>query len=298
MRWRNLALPSLLSLLVTLLLLYLLSTVGADETTATSKNTPSPILSTPTAAIEPGAVKTIRGTEKVVRNGTAVTLPPGIPIFSDTRLIATTPRLAPAQSLTATDNITDNHMFLPIVTSNFSPLCNGDFERGDLSCWHYSHYGVEDALPVQVVPDPAGGYRALLGSLDFQCWQGVPTGSAWITQTFSVPGYGHPRLSFHYEMHTQHTIGFDSFDVYLETEGKKYQILQVGYKGPDYGCESPTHIFSNTYDIDLTNLKDYEGNPIDVDFTGKNVTLHFENWNRVYIYYNTWTYVDDVEFTW
>jgi len=300
-RWRNLALPSLLPLLVTLLLLYLLSTVGASETTATSKNIPSPILSAPTDAIEPGTVKTIWVTEEVIHNDTAVTLPPGIPIFSNTRLIVATPQLAPAQFLTATDNITDDHVFLPIVTNKYckaKPLCNGDFETGDLSCWHYSHYDVEDELPVQVVPDPADGYRALLGSPDFQCWQGVPTGRAWMTQTFTVPSYGHPQLSFRYEMHTQHTIEYDTFEVFLETQENQYQILKVGQPPPKSGCKEEPNIIAGTCAIDLTNPMDCEGNPIDADFICKHVTLRFENWNRVLIYYNTWTYVDDVEFTW
>jgi len=346
MRWRNLALPSLLPLLVTLLLLYLLSTVGADETTATSKNIPSHIFSTPIVAIEPGVVKTILVTETILHNGTeitfmhhitntgtlmddftfdvhsaqgwtvtapfsgtwksgqskgvafSVTVPPGVSTVSDTLVITVTPTLAPARYATETDKIRDGRTFIPVAMDNFKFLCNDDFETGNLSCWRYSHYGIKDELPVQVVPDPAGGYRALLGSLDFQCWQGVPTGRAWMTQTFTVPIYDHSWLSFRYEMHTQHTIDYDTFEVFLETQEDSYQILKVGQPPPKSGCKEDPNVIAGTCTIDLANPTDCKGNLIDADLTGKHVTLRFENWNRVLIYYNTWTYVDDIKFTW
>ena len=233
----------------------------------------------------------------------SITVPPGVSTVSDTLVITVTPTLAPARYATATDKIRDGRVFLPIIMKNFCraiPLCNGDFETGNLSCWSRFpyYYGAKNELPVQVVPDPSGGYWALLGSLDFQCWQGVPTGRAWMTQTFGVPSYGHPQLSFRYEMHTQHTIYYDTFEVFLETQGKRYQILKVGQPPPKSGCKEKPHTIAGTCTIDLANPTDCEGNPIDADFICKHITLRFENWNRVLIYYNTWTYVDDVAFTW
>jgi len=231
-----------------------------------------------------------------------VTVPPGLSTVSDTLVITATPQLAPAYSATTTDKIRDGRVFLPTAMNNFKFLCNGDFETGDLSCWsHFPYYyGAKDQLPVQVVSDPAPSskFRALLGSPDFQCWQGVPTGRAWMTQTFTVPIYDHSWLSFRYEMHTQHTIDYDTFEVFLETQEDSYQILKVGQSPPKSGCKEDPNVITGTYIVDLTNLKDWEGNSIDVNFKGKNVTLRFENWNRVLIYYNTWTYVDDIKFTW
>jgi hypothetical protein len=224
----------------------------------------------------------------------SVTVQPGEPVLSETVVITAVPQSAQDRYDTATDRIRDGRAFLPIVAKNFCegmPLCNGDFETGDLSCWRGG--GV---LTVSIAPGLSGYWSALLGSPNFQCWQGVPVGKAWLEQTFSVPNYGSPQLSFRYKMHTQHAIKHDTFDVYLNG----YRILRKGQTGEKTGCVKPgkEKVIAGTCTIDLANPTDCDGNPIAADFACANVTLRFENWNRDLIYYNTWTYVDDVKFTW
>jgi len=228
----------------------------------------------------------------------SVTIPQNVTIVSDTLVITAIPQLAADNRATATDGIEDGRVFLPIVMKNFcegTPLCNGDFKAGNLSCWSHSHYGVDNELPVLTVPDPSGGYRALLGYPTFYCRGAVPTGRAWMEQTFKVPNYGNPTITFTYEMHTQHTIDYDTFEVYLNG----HQILELGHPGPKSGCDEPPIVIPGMCTITLTNpTTDCNGNSISANFPCTDVTLRFENWNRRHNYYNTWTYVDDIEFTW
>lgn len=226
-----------------------------------------------------------------------VTIPLQAQVLSDTLVITATPQLAPAYLDTATDRIRDGRVFLPIVSQSFcevAPLCNGDFETGDLSCWSHSRYDGPNELPTQIGPGLSGNYSALLGDPGFYCWGGVPIGRAWMEQSFIVPNNGNPTLTFTYEIHTQHTIDYDSFEVYLNG----HRILKVGYDGIKPGCDGEPIVASDTCTIDLMDPTDCYGNPIDADFRCAQVTLRFENWNRSHNFYNTWTYVDDVEFSW
>lgn len=230
----------------------------------------------------------------------SVTIPSRAPIYSDTIVITATPVSAYAHSDTATDRIRDGRVFLPIVIHCACPpvpLCNGDFEAGDLSpSWH-----PVDEWRVTRTSCPSGGSCALLGRLDYGC-SSVPTGAAWLEQTFSTPSgppvCGHPHLSFHYEIHTREYRGKDSFEVYLYERGNRHRILKIECKGNKIGCVNKPVVISGTCDIDLVNPTDCYGKPIAADFLCTDVTLRFENWNRDDNWYNTWTYIDDVEYTW
>lgn len=230
----------------------------------------------------------------------SVTIPSRAPTYSDTIVITATPVSARAHSDTAMDRIRDGRVFLPIVircACPTVPLCNGDFEAGDLSpCWH-----PVDEWRVTRTSCPSGGSCALLGRLDYGC-SSVPTGTAWLEQTFSTPSgppvCGHPHLSFHYEIHTREHRGKDSFEVYLYERGNRHRILKIECKGNKIGCVNKPVVISGTCDIDLANPTDCYGKPIAADFLCTEVTLHFENRTSGDYWYNTWTYIDNVEYTW
>jgi len=229
----------------------------------------------------------------------SVTIPPRASIFSDTLVITAIPQCSPAHSAAAIDGIRDGRVFLPVVIycgCPVEPLQNGDFETGDLSSWRYG-----GKLPVELVSGLSGCCSAQLGHSGFGC-SSVPEGSAWLEQTFSVPSgppaCGQPRLSFRYEMHTQDRKTNDAFEVYLKSGSREYLILEVGNTGSKTGCGGDEAVISGTCTIDLVDPTDCNGNPIDADFLCTDVTLRFENSNLNHNWYNTWTLVDDVAYTW
>ncbi len=227
-----------------------------------------------------------------------VTVPPRTWIVSDSLSITASPRQAPQYADTALDRIGDGRIFLPMSAKKACEgraLCNGNLETGSLSCW--DHGG---ELPVQIASAPSGGYRALLGDpYSFGCQGGVPIGRAWLSQNFKVPSYGHPTLTFDYQMYTQHSADYDTFEVYLVADGEEYLILQVGHGGTKTGCNGDPVVISGDCTINLVQPTDCAGTPLAVDdLSCAEVTLRFENWNRSHMWYNTWTYLDNVQLTW
>jgi len=229
-----------------------------------------------------------------------VTVPPLTWIVSDTLSITASPRQAPQYADTARDRIGDGRIFLPITAKKACEgraLCNGNLETGGLSCWNHG-----GELPVQIAPAPSGGYRALLGDpYSFGCRGGVPIGRAWLSQSFKVPSYGHPILTFDYQMYTQHSADYDTFEVYLKVKGEEYLILKTGHEGVKTGCSDNPAVISGACTIDLTQPTDCDGTPLPLavdDLSCAEVTLRFENWNRSHMWYNTWTYLDNVQLTW
>ncbi len=229
----------------------------------------------------------------------SVTIPPGINLVWDTISVGARTQGATDYCAEAVDRIRDGRVFVPIIIRCDCPtesLCNGDFETGGLSpCWRYG-----GELPVTLT-SCLSGRCALLGGAHYGC-SSVPTGAAWLEQTFGTPVgppiYGHPRLSFRYEMHTREHRGQDAFRVYLYENGNKHLILDKSYVGDKIGCIADPKVFFGTCDIDLTNPTDCDGYPISGDFLCTDVTIRFENHNSGDNWYNTWTYVDNVEFTW
>lgn len=117
----------------------------------------------------------------------------------------------------------------------------------------------------------------------------VPAGSGWIEQVISVPATGAPRLTFSYRIVTYDVWRggarplWDTFDV---TVGEDL-VFRDGNEEPD--SQGVRH--------------DLGWRPGEVDLTpyrGEVVRLRFANWNRTYEaggmdFYNTWTYLDQVE---
>jgi len=177
--------------------------------------------------------------------------------------------------------------YLPIIARNYwsslPTIVNGDFEDG----WTGWKHGGELTQAITSTKHYSGSFSALLGDRGYVCQNGVPKGSAWMTQTFSVPHTDHPRLSFSYRLITQDinpylNDGFDSFDVRIDGDLVFQDAKQTGAYGcgpqgeKDYGWQ--------TFEIDLS------------AYRGEHVIIRFENRNWPDRWYNTYTYVDAVRF--
>jgi uncharacterized repeat protein (TIGR01451 family) len=174
-------------------------------------------------------------------------------------------------------------IYLPVVMrcfSNCTPLANGDFED-DWTGW--THGG---ELNQSISPDNphSGNHSALLGDPDYNCKGGVPRGSAWMEQTFSVPCTDSPKLIFWYNIFTHDKNSklsdtYDSFDV--KNDGLR--VFRDMNTTDPYGCDNLRNLGWISETIELSSYK------------GSCITLRFENWSRKDGWYNTWTYVDDVQ---
>jgi uncharacterized protein YegL len=179
-------------------------------------------------------------------------------------------------------------IYLPIITRSYpKPIINGDFENG----WIGWHHGGELTQTITSTNPHRGNFSALLGDPAYICQGGVPTGSAWITQTFYVQSTDNPRLVFWYNIVTQDinpylNDEFDSFDVRIGVESESSLEFRDARKEGVYGCAPQEE-------------EDFGWKPGEIDlsaYRGQKVTVRFENWNRADRWYNTWTFVDDVQF--
>jgi len=176
---------------------------------------------------------------------------------------------------------TPGKLYLPLILKNFDAFCNGGFETGDFACW--THGGELD----QSVQCDGGNCVALLGSPDYLCRRGVPIGEAWMSQTFSVPSCPNPTLSFEYRILSNDKLTqdqWDSFDVYIDDA----LILRDGNTEWDQAsCDRKA--WDSGWIVDFSyGLSAY---------SGQNIELSFHNVSRADHYYNTWTYVDQVDVT-
>jgi uncharacterized repeat protein (TIGR01451 family) len=172
-------------------------------------------------------------------------------------------------------------------------VANGGFETGDFTSWF--HLG-ELAQFVSTDETHEGSYSALLGDPSYDCEGGVPEGTAWMEQTFTVPASFTPTLSFWYRIHTHDHVFWtngslgDSFDVCIGATGggctDATRILRDNYDNrPDLspGCDDEQDLGWKQFSLDLTSYR------------GQTVSLRFETVNRQDGWDNTWTYVDDVK---
>ena len=176
-------------------------------------------------------------------------------------------------------------VYLPLILKDFRVLCNGGFETGDFACW--AHGGeLDQSVRCGTAYVYEGNCAALLGNPDYPCGDGVPIGTAWISQTFSVPSCPKPVLSFRYRIYSNDKLKpsgdkWDSFDVYVNTtlilrEGNRIWDMADCYRDP----------WDSTWVGVSYSLGAYKGQSIQVSF---------HNASREDRYYNTWTYVDQVD---
>ena len=199
---------------------------------------------------------------------------------------------------------------LPAVLQGYQTLQNGDFEdgagsQGNPPGWlaysggqeglQYSLVSSNPSYPVVDTAIPSGNYSMLLGSPDYPCSSGgIPLGFAAIEQTFTVPEAqdGTPlHLVFDYVIYTQDGASgpnFDRFEVYLDDGSGQALVYQDGRIDHDVDCSQWYRLPDTGWhqgSIDLLQP---------VDYRGKTITVSFQNWNRYDHYFNTLTYLDNV----
>ena len=155
-------------------------------------------------------------------------------------------------------------------------LCDGTFDD-KFECWE--HGGELE----QSVKCEGGQCYAVLGSSDYRCEGGVPMGEAWIKQSFQIsPTIAtSPTLSLRYRVFSYDLDTQDWFQVQINDD-------LVGQYGDSLGsvpsCDrEPWDSGWRTVEFDLSR---YEGQKVEVLLS---------NVNSKYEWWNTWTYVDDVQ---
>jgi len=174
-------------------------------------------------------------------------------------------------------------LYLPVVLRDYPPpvVCNGGFERG-WACW--THGGELPQVITSTNPH-SGSFSALLGDPAYQCGSGVPLGGAWMEQTVLVPSAKtSPTLSFWYNIFTHDknydlSDPYDSFDVRING----VRVFRDMNTTNPYKCDNLRNLGWRQKTINLSS------------YVGTYITIRFENWNRFDKWYNTWTYVDDVQ---
>jgi uncharacterized repeat protein (TIGR01451 family) len=176
--------------------------------------------------------------------------------------------------------------FMPIAYQDFYsvaeiPICNGDFETGDFGCW-----SEKGELHRFIQPDVVhtGRYAAELGNHRYACQDGVPKLDAWIRQSVHIPNEcPSPTLSFWYRIRSNDILvssRYDSFDVYVN----KDLILRAGNK--KWSKPACSALWDSQWRQHTWDLSQYRG---------KTIELSFGNVIRADWWYNTYTYLDDVE---
>jgi hypothetical protein len=175
---------------------------------------------------------------------------------------------------------------VPVLVRNYAPLTNGGFEAG----WAGWTHGGQLARSISMEDTHSGSYAALLGNPAYPCDGGVPLGSAWLQRTFMVPSSGVSTLRIWYRIWSEDTLAADQFDRFEIWVNGSF-AFRDGNDSGIFGCDNdPQSDGWEYYDVDVT------------DLTGTNITLRLENWNWSYDptspgydWFNTWTYVDDIQ---
>jgi tetratricopeptide (TPR) repeat protein len=162
----------------------------------------------------------------------------------------------------------------PTPTPEPPELCNGAFEN-NFECWQ--HGGELD----QSVECDGDGCFAILGNPGYECEGGVPVGEAWIKQSFQVPDTISPTLSLRYRVFSHDLDNYDFFQVSINDDlvfqdgNTEWNVSSCDGEVWDSGERS--------WELDMS------------PYIGKRIELSLRNVNGEHEWYNTWTFVDDVE---
>jgi hypothetical protein len=183
-------------------------------------------------------------------------------------------------STVATTVVEKSQVYLPIVVGRYYPLDNGGFEDG----WAGWSHGGELSQSVTTADRHSGTSAALLGNPAYPCNDGVPLGSAWAQRTISVPASGYTKLRVWYRIFSQDKFVDENYDRFqIVVNGSV--VKMDGNQTVVYGCTNPAQ--SQGWEYFDVNVAPY---------AGRNITLRLENWSAFDRWYNTWTYVDDIQF--
>jgi len=153
-------------------------------------------------------------------------------------------------------------------------LCNGTFDD-KFECWERG-----GKLESSVKCEGSQCY-AVLGSSDYKCEGKVPVEEAWIRQSFQVPQTISPTLSLRYRIFSQDVYANDSFRVQINED----VVEEFGnHMRSMPACDGePWDSEWQTFGFDLSGYR------------GQDVEVLLSNVNGKYQWWNTWTYVDDVQ---
>jgi hypothetical protein len=180
-------------------------------------------------------------------------------------------------------------------------IINGGFEEWWAS-WRRGGAAIivtdTDTAPQRdIITDTAhsGNFSARLGHPYYECKGGIPITSAWISQAIFVPSTPSPELSFWYRIFTHDKNknlddAHDSFDVrIIDSLGHDILVHRDANRSGHYSCD-------HLRDLGWREIPGTNNVTIPLgDYKGSYITIRFENWNRSHKWYNTWTYVDDVQ---
>lgn len=203
---------------------------------------------------------------------------------------------------------------LPQTTKYFRNFGNGDFEDGP-SGWFFINQGLPASLvldsptaPTTGLPDtyiPDGEISAQLGNLGYNCFAGVPLGYAAVEQLFHVADLPSTdvELEFNYIIYSEdRAIGppldpndYDRFEVYVQTVSSEDLVFSDANKsGAAISCgnwkrvpgpENPRNTATTGWASGKFSLNDYKG---------QSILISFRNYNRYDNYYNTVSFIDNV----
>lgn len=201
---------------------------------------------------------------------------------------------------------------IPFIQNRFLPLGNGDFETG-LDGWQASD---SNRYGFGVAQNQITGQSALLGTAGFIEDEQVPVGYGELRKTVTVP-HDKPVLNFDYVL-TTYDVGFsvkkdqfyDTFELYIASVGdensktaERVALCADAVKGlpvtPDAGTSGLIfcdHHSGEPSKVAPANVVTNLDGAIDLqNFAGENVVLIFRVYNRVDGFYNTYLYLDNVE---
>ena len=198
-------------------------------------------------------------------------------------------------------------MALPYVQNYFKNLGNGDFEEGTLS-WDFKNFGLPSVL-IEENPTypgtgqedtsiPIGDYSAQLGQFGYSCDKfGVPVGAAVIEQQLYVADLPSTsvELQFKYVIYTLD----QNPDLPLDpSDYDRFEVHVLSASGDELGFSD----MNNNSPISCTNWRRLPSNSgwktgtVDLDdYRGESILISFQNYNRPDGWYNTISFLDEVE---
>lgn len=206
------------------------------------------------------------------------------------------------------------YIYLPLTLRNYDPFANGSFEDG-WTPWEHAGELNQSRTQSQVYE---GQWAVLLGDSNYTNRGGVPVGSGRIWQTFTVPDSSNPSISIWYHIYTHDVVWggntnkyYDSFEIYINTvnwseasnpdPGDSWRKTRCRDNLGTPDTNNPGLVFCDGNPSDPTKSnppKDLGWRSVTLDlsqFKGQNITLYLATFNRVDGWYNTWTYVDDLD---
>jgi len=178
------------------------------------------------------------------------------------------------------------------------------------------NYGLPSSLvadnptdPITGNPDtyiPNGDYSAQIGQFGYSCNPpGVPLGYASVEQQLwipDVPGQD-VEIKFKYIIYSEdRAIGppldpndYDRLEVYVMSTSGSELVFSDANKGTNFGCSVWSRV-PGPNNIRNGKTTGWAEATIDMsDYEGESILLSFRNYNRTDGFYNTVSFIDDVE---